>query len=315
MNMTHDPHHRDKVVTKVLAWILLANMGVAIAKISYGLFSHSLAIRADGFHSLLDGINNILAIFIIRVAARPPDSDHPYGHRKFEFIGSLAIGVLLVLLLMEISADIVGSLRGKQTVPDIGVEAYVLILTTLFINIAVTIIEHRAGAKLDSPLLLADAKHTLSDVFVTAAVLAGIFGTRNGFPFADTISSIAVLSIIGWIGYTIFRSGIGVLADEVALPAHEIQGIAQKVPGVQNCYRIRSRGGAHDIRVDLIIQVNKDLTITDAHKIGDQVENAIESHYDQVSEVVVHVEPEGAHGRKSSSRRINDRKRCNPNRF
>lgn len=292
---------RSREIHRVLWLVLLANLGVAAAKLVYGFISGSLAIRADGFHSVLDGANNVVALIIMRVATQPPDQDHPYGHRKFEVLGSMAIGAMILLLILRVGEDALAALRGHRSY-DIGPEAYGVLVATLAINLTVTGYEQREGRRLDSPLLTADAKHTLADVFVTLAVLAGIVGVRFGFPKADALATLGVIAVLAWIGYGILRRGVGVLADETVITESDLAGVARTVDGVLACPRARSRGSAGDIQVDLVIEADPHISLRQAHEIADHVEEEIHRCFPGVADLVVHVEPHRHRESRAASR-------------
>lgn len=270
--------------------VLLGNAIVAAAKIAYGLLSGSLAIQADGFHSILDGANNVVALAVMRIAAQPPDEGHPYGHRKFEVLGSLVIGVLVLFMILRVGEAAWSALRGAPG-PSLGVEAYGVMLVTLAVNLVVTTYEQREGRRWDSTLLTADARHTLADVFVTLAVLVGVLGVRLGWGKADAVASIGVLALMAWLGYTIIRRAVQVLADESVIDPAQLASVAESIEGVQRCHRARSRGGSGDVKVDVVIEVDPEISVKNAHSIADRVEEAIQERFSEVDDVVVHVEP------------------------
>lgn len=287
---------RRRAIHRVLWLILVANVVVAAAKIAYGIFSGSLAIRADGFHSTLDGLNNVAALIIMRFALQPPDAGHPYGHRKFEVLGSLAIGVMILLLILRLGEEAIASLRGEG-LHRLGPEAYVVMVLTLGVNLIVTAYEHREGRRLESTILIADAKHTLADVFVTGAVLIGVLGVRSGFGKADAVATLGVLVVLVWIGYGIFRHGVGVLSDEIVIDEGRLVRASLSVPGVKAANRARSRGPARAVNVDLVVEVDPALSVRAAHEISDRVEEQIRRDFPEVVDVVVHVEPHGGQGK------------------
>jgi cation diffusion facilitator family transporter len=281
---------RDVRVIRVLVAVLAANIAVAAAKLAYAALMGSLALRADGFHSLLDGLNNVVGLVVVRAAARPPDEGHPYGHRKFEVLASLGVGLAILGVAGRTGYGAFLALFADKQL-DMGVAALGVALVTLAVNIGVATLEHRAGRRLQSPLLVADARHTLSDVFVTIAVLAGILGVRAGFPKADTAAALVVLAPFGYVSYGILRRAIAVLADEAVLPVDQVSSVVGSLEGVEAIRRIRSRGSSPDVRVDLIAEVNPELNVARAHDVADRIEETISARWPDVTEVIVHVEP------------------------
>jgi cation diffusion facilitator family transporter len=284
---------RDARMIRVLVAVLAANAAVAAAKLVYAELGGSLALRADGFHSLLDGLNNVVGLIVVRAAARPPDEGHPYGHRKFEVLASLGIGLAILGVALRTGYVALSALLSDRR-PAIGAGAVGVALATLGVNIIVAILEHRAGRRLQSQLLIADARHTLSDVFVTIAVLVGIAGARAGFPQADAAAALAVLALLGYVSYGILRRAVAVLSDEAALSADQAGAVIRSLEGVRAVRRIRSRGTPPEVRVDLIVEVDPELTVARAHEVADRTEAAIIARFPDVAEVIVHVEPAAA---------------------
>lgn len=161
---------RNKRVRFILLAVLVLNVGVAAAKITVGLLIGSLAMSADGFHSLLDGTSNVVALIGLAVASRPPDPNHPYGHHRFETLTSLGIASFMLLALYGILQGAWSRLQSGET-PEISTMAFAVMGITLTINIFVTTWERRAGRELNSTLLIADSRHTLTDIFVSLSVI------------------------------------------------------------------------------------------------------------------------------------------------
>jgi cation diffusion facilitator family transporter len=277
---------------RVLYEVLALNIAVAVGKLLYAGIAGSVAMAADGVHSLLDSASNVVGLVGLYIAHKPPDAGHPYGHRKFEILASLAIGVMILFAGVEIGRKAVAGFAGERA-PDIGPAGFAIAGGTLLINLFVTLYESRMGRRLRSPILLADARHTLSDVLATTLVLLSFVAVRLGYPEADPVAAILVLGVIVLAAYRIFRSGVDVLVDGARLEVEEIGRIAGAVPGVRGCRRIRSRGLEREVAVDLVILVDPALTVAAAHDIADRVEEALRRAWPEVSDIVVHVEPEG----------------------
>ena len=162
-----------------LSVVLTPNLAVAGAKLGYGFFSGSAAMSADGFHSLLDGFANVVGIIGIVVAARPPDREHHFGHERYETLASMAIGALMAVGVIEIVQSAIGRWQSGET-PEVTRLSFGVMLGTMAINAGVTIWERRVRNRLHSDLLEADARHTGSDVLVSAAVILGLVGERIG---------------------------------------------------------------------------------------------------------------------------------------
>ncbi|PJF24708.1 MAG: cation transporter, partial [Phototrophicales bacterium] len=217
-------------VRRVLAITLMLNLTVAAGKIIVGAVTGALAISADGVHSLIDGASNVMALLANRAASKPPDEQHPYGHRRFETVAAFGIGVLLLLAGWEIITEAVGRLGGEHA-PDLTPLAFAIMIATLIINIGVTTYERRMGEKLKSELLLADAAHTRSDVYVTISVLVSMGLVAAGLGWADSLAALVVVGFIVKAAYGVLRSAGDVLVDRAPLDGRWIAAEAAQIPG------------------------------------------------------------------------------------
>lgn len=282
---------RSVAVRRVLLGLLFANIAVVIAKAVIGVVSGSLAVLGDALHSSVDALYNVLGLIVVRVAARDPDEDHPYGHGKFETLGALGIVVFLSITGFElVRSAIVKLAEGGHTIQLSDISLAVL-LATLATNILVTWYESRRGRELGSELLLADAAHTRTDVFITIAVLIGVLFSRQGYVWVDPVVGILVALLIFRVAYQILSRTVPVLVDERAIPEPTIRRTAQGVEGVVSAYRIRSRGGNTGMRyAEVTIAVDPTANVAAAHAIADAVEERLK-HDLELEEVTVHVEP------------------------
>jgi len=282
---------RSRAVRRVLAGLLVANILVVIAKATIGVVAGSLAVIGDAIHSSVDAVYNVLGLVVVRVASRAPDEEHPYGHGKFETLGALGIVVFLSVTCFELTRSAIGRLiHGSQAVrmTDFGL---VLLLATLATNVLVAWYENRRGQQLQSELLIADAAHTRTDVFITIGVLIGVLFVRQGYAWVDPVIAIAVALMIVRVAYQILQRVVPVLVDERAIPAPTIRKTAQAVEGVRDAYSIRSRGGNAGVRyAEVTIAVDSTANVAAAHAIADAVEERLKKDL-ELEEVTVHVEP------------------------
>jgi cation diffusion facilitator family transporter len=281
---------RSSGVRRVLGGILVANIVVVIVKLTVGLDTNSLAVFGDALQSSVDAVNNIFGLAVVRLAAKEPDEDHPYGHAKFETLGALLIALLLGVSIFELVRGAVARLLMGAPQLSVSSSALELLIFTLAINIGVVLFETRAGRRLKSDLLLADALHTRVDVFVTLGVLTGLTLARAGLGWADPVLALLVAVLVGNAGYQILRRSIPSLVDERAFDQVTIQREAEGVDGVVSAYAIRSRRAADLQFAELTIAVNGSADVTSAHLIADHVEERLKESL-QLDEVTVHVEP------------------------
>jgi cation diffusion facilitator family transporter len=285
---------RQRRVRFILIAVLVLNVGVAAAKITLGLLIGSLAMSADGFHSLLDGASNVVALIGLAVASRPPDPNHPYGHHRFETLTSLGIASFMLLALFGILQGAWSRLQSGGT-PEITTLAFVVMGVTLGINIFVTTWERREGQRLNSTLLIADSRHTLTDIFVSLSVIGSLLAVWFGLGWADLVVSVGIAFAIGWGAWAIIRDASLSLSDVAARDSEDIERAVLSVPGVRGTHNIRSRGAEGRVWVDLHIQVDPEINVNHAHDIASDVARRVEDEFSRPADVTVHVEPADEH--------------------
>ncbi len=278
------------LVRRVVLGLLAANLVVVGAKLAVGLASGSLAVLGSAVDSAVDALNNVLALFVVRVASKEPDEDHPYGHGKFETLGALGIVGFLSITCFELVRGAVNDLTsGTRRVAVTDTQLAVLTLA-LGVNVLIAWYENRRGGELGSELLVADAAHTRADVFITAGVLAGVLFARRGLWWVDPALAIVVAFVIVWVAYRIVVRTVPVLVDQRAIPTGHIQETAQAVSGVKSAYGIRSRGPSDLRYAEVTIAVDRHADVESAHAIADAVEERLKRDL-RLHEVTVHIEP------------------------
>lgn len=285
--MTH-----GRQVERVLWIVLVLNLMVAAAKFFYGLASGSASMQADGIHSVFDSLGNVIGLIGIAVAARPADAEHPYGHAKFETYGSLAIGALLLFAAFEVGSSAVEKLASGSYTASVTPISFVVMVGTLAVNLGVTVYERRAGKRLKSEILAADAAHTLSDAFVSIGVIVGLGFVAAGFPVADPLMALLVTVAILVSAAGVFRAGLRTLSDHARIPSGEVAAAAESVAGVREVHAVRTRGTEAEVYCDLHVLVDPAMTVLAAHALGDEVERAVQQAFPAVKEVLVHIEPD-----------------------
>ena len=275
-----------------MLWIVLGlNLAVAAVKLTLGTAIGSLSLFADGVHATLDGSANVVALIGLFAAARPPDANHPYGHRRFEALAAVVIGLLIAAGMVEIVSGIVDGARGTRAPPDVSWGSAGAVAATIVVNVFVTRYEARRGRELRSALLTADASHTAADTLGAIAVLASFAAVALGVPWADLAAAIVVSVLIAHTAWQVVRTNLGVLTDRAQLDPHAVRRIALGVEGVRGAHRIRSRGTAGHVQLDLHIHVDPQMPVEEAHTITHEVSDAIKDALPEVADVVIHTEP------------------------
>ncbi|NMA10796.1 putative cation efflux system proteinc/MT2084 [Methanoculleus chikugoensis] len=282
-----------KRVRRIFLIVLALNLAVALAKMVFGLLAGSVSMVADAFHSGFDSLSNVVGIVALYFAGKPPDPEHPYGHGKIEALGTLLIGVMLLLtaagILYEGYQRLVEAVAPEITVVTVGV-----MVGTLVVNLAVSTYERRKGEEYRSQILVADSRHTKSDVFVSLAVLGGFIAVGLGFPAADPVIAFAIGLLIARMGVGVLYDAARVLTDTMDLPCDPalIEAVVMDTPGVTGYHDFRCRGKPDEILADIHITVDPALPVSRAHDISDEVERRLKGALPGLAEVVVHIEPD-----------------------
>ena len=286
------PDQNLRQVKRVLWVILFANLAVAGVKIIAGELIASASLTADGFHSLTDGISNIVGLIGIQFAAQPLDGKHPYGHRKYEHLTGLFIGFMLLLIGGFVIHEAFDKFM-NPAVPDITTESLVALIGTLFVNLYVCIYEYRQGQKLGSPILVSDSLHTRSDVYVSLSVLATLIGIKFGLPAViDPIASLVVAAFILHAAAEIIRSTSDVLVDKAVVTDTElIREIAFSFPEVKDIHNIRSRGSEQELYIDMHLLVDPTMELATSHRLSHEIEREIRRRLQAGAHVMIHMEP------------------------
>jgi cation diffusion facilitator family transporter len=285
-----DTGNRFRQIRRILIYTLLLNWGVSTAKLVYGWAIRSASMKADGFHSLSDGFSNLIGLLGIWIASRPIDQDHPYGHKKYETLTSAAISALLFLVCFNVIKE--GILRLMHPVtPEVGLNAFLVMIVTLMINMSVMVYENRKGKELKSDILISDSLHTRADFLTSSSVMITLVAVKLGYPIVDPVAALVIAFFIGYAAVQILRESTRVLSDAAAIPIREIERVVLGIKGVKECHQIRSRGRADDIHIDLHILVDREMDVHRAHHLSYAIENKIKTDFPGVTDVVVHIEP------------------------
>lgn len=282
---------RTPAVRRTLLIILALNALVLIVKIAIGIRTGALTVLGAALESGLDMLNNVTGLVLVSVAARAPDEDHPYGHDKFETLGALGIVGFLSVSCFELLREGVQKLLAHSRPLAADNTEIMVLAATAVVNVFVVWYERKRGRELQSAFLLADSSHTLSDIYVTLLAVASLVVGRMGYGSLDAVLAIVVALIIAWTGYQVLRANVPILVDERGADADEMRALIAAVPGVEDVPSVRSRVTASGtLFAEVTITVPGVVSVENAHKLADQVEQRIEAAYG-ASQVTIHVEP------------------------
>lgn len=281
---------RTRAVRKVLLITLALNLGVAAAKFGVGYMLDIVSLQAEGFHTTFDALSNVIGLIALGIASRPPDPEHPYGHRKFEVAASLVIGLMVLLGLIEVGRGIYDSMLSGSSA-RIEPIAYVVVIGTAVVNLGIAYYERRAGKEHDSMILLSDSAHTLSDSLAAMAVLGGILLVDFGIPTGDILAAVVVMTFIGMTAYRVLRDGIDVIVDTAFVDAELVQQIVEAHPEVRSCHYVRSRGMRGNVHLEFHLSLDPEIRLKDAGTIMLDVKDRVHDEMPEIKDILVQLEP------------------------
>ena len=277
-------------VVRVLYRVLFLNLAVALVKIVLGSMTGAVSILSDGFHSLTDSASNVVGLVGVSIARRPPDENHPYGHRKYETMASLGILLFLVIVLVQVLTAAYNRLLHGGT-PRVFPEGIGVMAATLIVNLFVVSYELRAATRLNSEVLRADAKHTRSDVLTSGAVLGALLGVWWGYPLLDPLAAVIVAVFIGRAGWQIAQEASRILGDEIVIAEDQVRAVIATVPDVLGCHHVRTRGPSDHVFMDLHLWLDGRTPLDSAHATSHVVKDRLMKRFPQLVDVVIHIEP------------------------
>jgi cation diffusion facilitator family transporter len=288
--LTHVTADRYSQVVRVLYRVLILNLAVALVKIVLGYVTGAVSILSEGFHSLTDSASNVVGLVGVSIARRPPDADHPYGHRKYETMASLGILIFLIVVLVQVLAAAYDRLVNGG-VPRVFPEGIGVMAATLVVNLFVVRYELREARQLNSEVLHADAMHTRSDVLTSATVLAALVGVWFGHPWLDPLAALVVAAFIGRAGWHIAQEASRILGDQIVIAEDDVRTVVRSVPEVLGCHHIRTRGSADHVFMDLHIWLDGQTPLEAAHTMSHIVKDRLMKRFPQLADVIIHIEP------------------------
>jgi len=282
-------HRTTQRVTLVGAAV---NCGLASLQIAFGLLGKSQALLADGIHTLSDLSTDFIVLYASKRSSKKADTDHPYGHGRIETLASMLLGVILGMVGIGIGIRGVESIFSPQGVDP---EA----ITIVFAGIAIVAKEGlyrytiRAARATHSSLLESNAWHHRSDALSSIVVLIGISAQLMGVPYMDAVAAVIVACMISWMGLRLSHKALNELIDtglDLEL-TEEIRGAMQADASVVGVHNLRSRSMGGLGYLDAHIEVDSDLTVSEAHYIAHRIEHQVMKRFPKIIDVQIHIDP------------------------
>lgn len=285
------PTARISRIRSVLVITMLANLAVASIKLVLGLLSGSLSLLADAFHSFFDSASNIIGLLGITVSAKPPDENHPYGHKKFETLASMGISVMLGIAALEILRGVVSRLLNPRPIHVSWIVLFALMLT-MVVNLLVSLYEQRKGRQLESEILIADSFHTRSDFFAALLVLISLICYRLDLRFVDPVAALVIVVLIARAAYKIVSGAVATLTDAARVDVGAAERYINAIEGVAECHNLRTRGVSGEVFMDMHLRIDPGMTVERVHELEHEVIESIHERFPEVRDVMIHFEPQ-----------------------
>jgi cation diffusion facilitator family transporter len=285
---------RKKMGRKAVSVAITGNVGLTIFNFIIGILSGSTALVAESAHTFSDILTSTITFIGFRISLKPPDRQHPYGHGRAEPLVGLVIVVFLAIIAFEILSTVYNKLvlGGPLTSPE--PIAAVMALVGVVVNLTMTRYIMKTGKKINSPAIIADAQHQKVDIFSSAAIFAGVIGSKIGFPILDPVVAIfiaiMVLKTAFDVGWENINNLMGTIPSKEILAG--IRAAALSVKGTYGIHNVRINYLGPYASVELHVRVAEDLSLKEAHDIAHNVEARIVEEVEIVSMVTVHVCPD-----------------------
>ena len=289
----------EKVAVRVSTFSIIGNAILVIFKMFAGIVAHSAAMVSDAVHSASDVLSSIIVIVGVKLSTRAADKEHPYGHERLECVAAIILAVILAITGFMIGLNAMKSILHPEG--DAAVTPGMLALIAAMVSIVTKEGMYRYtmhfAKMLDSASLMASAWDHRSDAFSSIGALVGIAGARLGYPVLEHIASVVICLFILKAAYDIFMEALDKMLDHSAGEdlEKEIAKCAAGLDQVMHVDLVRSREFGSRVYVDIEISCDGNMTLSESHKIAEQVHEVIEEKFEKVKHIMVHVNPDGDH--------------------
>ncbi|RFA25215.1 hypothetical protein CAI21_19775 [Alkalilimnicola ehrlichii] len=284
----------------------IVNLLLAIVKIVVGIVGQSQALVADGVHSLSDLISDAFVLIAARFGSLKPDANHPYGHERIETAATIVVGVLLVAVALGFTYD--AALRLLN--PDrLMIPTWIVLPTAIAAVLAKEAVYQytvRAGRRVRSPLIEANAWHHRSDALSSVVVIVGVTGAYLGFLWLDAVATVVVALMVGLMGWRFTWQAVRELVDTGLEDSDiaKLQAEIDAVDGVIEHHSLRTRCMGGNVLVDVHVRVAPWVSVSEGHRIAEQVKKRLLGHHDSTSDVLVHIDAEADAAHSAASAKL-----------
>jgi cation diffusion facilitator family transporter len=261
-------------------------------KLIVGLLTGSLGILSEALHSALDLVAAVITYFSVKISDKPADEEHNYGHGKVENLSAFIETILLLITCVWIIIEAVDRIVNKNTHIDVTIWSYIVVISSIIIDINRSRMLAKAAKKHNSQALEADALHFSTDIWSSSVVLLGLVGANFGFHLADSVAAISVALIVLFVSYRLGRRAIDVLLDRAPSGSkNSVIEVLENYSEVKKFHQIKIRTSGADTFIKFNIHVDPMISLKETHELCDQIEQDIKNKIPR-SEIFIHAEPE-----------------------
>jgi len=276
---------------------LAANAILAILKTCFGVFGHSEALLADGINSTSDVVYCVVVKVYLALARKPPDREHPFGHRQLESIAALIVGSFVVVTAIALFWDAINNVYDMATTGEspfrIGVMALCVAVLTIVAKVALTFYTRRVAARTGNAAILALARDHGNDILSASGATIGIIASRCGFPWADPLVGAIVAIVVFYTGIQILRESAADLTDAVPsdILDRQARAVLRGIPGLASVEEVQAHRFGPFIVLYVTVGVDGAIPVAEGHRIASQVELRLRTQIALVRRAYVHYHP------------------------
>ncbi|MFE8073173.1 cation diffusion facilitator family transporter [Marinobacteraceae bacterium S3BR75-40.1] len=291
---THPTAAESRIATRVTLIGMVLDAILGVLKIIIGVMFHSQALVVDGVHSFSDVLSDIMVLGLFHVARKEPDDDHPYGHERFETMGTVLMGSFLIGIAGALTWDSLGRLFSEQPMALPGWPVLVAAALSIVGKEWIYQYTRRVGEKIGSGLIVANAWHSRTDAFSSIVVLVGAAGAMAGYAWLDTLAAVVVALIIAKVGWDLAWDSVKELVDTALDPeiVDQIRVAALETEGVRGAHSVRSRRMGNQFLLEIHLQVDPGISVSEGHQVGARAVHKITQAVDNIRDVVFHIDAE-----------------------
>jgi len=299
------PSNQDNATAaqKVTLIGMFVDIILGAIKLLVGSFSNSHALVADGIHSLSDAATDVFVIIITRVSQHSPDANHPYGHARFETMGTLLLGSSLIAIGLLLAYNYIDIIFTDETTLTPSWPALLVALISILSKEWIFRYTKKAGEQLRSNLLIANAWHSRTDAFSSVIVLVGVTGSMAGIHWLDSVAAVFIAFIVLKVGGQLVWDSSKELVDTGLEPEQvaALRTTLRTIEGILDVHDLRTRRMGQDVLLDVHLQVNPAISVSEGHQIGEWATRELLKHHTFISDVIYHIDAENDHDHKLQS--------------